>query len=54
MFALGERDAERLLARISAAGLALFHVRMPASFGFTQAGEPAAGEPFGRGAPLRG
>jgi PII-like signaling protein len=35
VFALEESDAGRLLARIAAEGLALFYVRMPASFGFT-------------------
>ncbi|MDN5780926.1 MAG: DUF190 domain-containing protein [Luteimonas sp.] len=34
-FALEEGDAGRLLDRIGAEGLALFHVRIPASFGFT-------------------
>lgn len=35
VFALTDADAQRLLDHIAAEGLALFHVRMPASFGFT-------------------
>jgi PII-like signaling protein len=34
-FALDENDARRLLDRVADEGLALFHVRMPARFGFT-------------------
>jgi PII-like signaling protein len=35
VFALGEDDAERLLQRMAAEKLALFHVRMPIEYGFT-------------------
>jgi PII-like signaling protein len=35
VFALDDDDVGRLLDRITAEGLELFYVRMPASFGFT-------------------